>query len=327
MKNNVKYKSRHKESITTSLNSYDGDESFQSDKAVHSDVSFDSDNQYGQINITETMLAEYLNKYDNYQKIIEKVMPEEYQRIDQITANIYENCIEIYEREYEEEEELDYSYSYFNFENEIEKLRLEERSEEDIIKLMYILSITLSKYIHIHKDQFFSNYPHFESIKKKLSGEINNEINSSLIAKLGENFGKTINLSVNTTNKKTENKGEKQNAFSLGISCNNGAVHNIQISTEGGKKIGYLQSQSEKAFISKISKENCISILSDLYTSYELISKFLEHVVINFLALIEKYNKIVNCDKELVKIFLEELVILHLDDQFLKVSLFIYIPK
>jgi hypothetical protein len=322
MKASSKPKQRHKESNPNSKNSYDAEDSAYSDQAVISDNSYDSENKYPEGNITEKMLADYINKYNTYQEIIEKIMPDEMTKIDQIVSQIYETCMDIYERECEEEEnyELEGSISlYFNFDEEISKLKIEDRSNEDIIKLMYILSIHLSKYIHIHKEQY-NNYTEFENLKTKLYAEINNVINNknknnALTNSAGKNQPKdTISVkksenSISKTGTPTvvnENTidGSKYRSINMYPSSNN-----------------YLQNQHEYAFINKISKDNCITVLDDLYTSYGLISKFLEIVRDNFTNLIYTYNLIIKTEKDIISIFLEELAILLLDDPFFKVKM------
>mgnify|MGYP000361377849 FL=1 len=51
-------------------------------------------------------------------------------KIESIVDNIYDSCLDIYEREDDENCE-EYSFSYFNFIEEVSELKIEKRNEND----------------------------------------------------------------------------------------------------------------------------------------------------------------------------------------------------
>ncbi len=131
------------------------------------------------------LINDHKIKYEKLRPIMEKVMSNEIQKIESIIDNIYESCIDIYERE-EDEDFEEYSFSYFNFEDEIIELFIDQRDNNDIVKLMYILSYHLGAIIRTHKDNFYLNYSNHANLK--------NDIYSQMLK------DNTIPSSTNTTN-------------------------------------------------------------------------------------------------------------------------------
>ncbi len=315
MKSTTKIKDRGKQNNDNKLymtKIKDNNECF-SDQALYSND--DSDDELSNLSKstlfnTESFLSDHLLKYDNFRSIIEKVMPDEIMKIESIVDNIYDSCLDIYEREDDENCE-EYSFSYFNFIEEVSELKLDKRNDNDIIKLMYLLSYHLGKVIEVHKERFYQNYSNHENLKAKLYNEMSTEYNN-LLQKLSNNFPDIYKKS-NPTTKKPSDQKENLNTNDINLANNYKKLFMYPLKA-------YHFQNKEYAFINKIPKESCYSILDDLYTSYDFISKFLELVCNNFSNLIIRYNMIIGEEKNIQKIFIEEFSSSVIEDPFFKVS-------
>jgi len=322
MKPSSKYKEKSKKQEKQKENQKDTQQKQdnQNEKAIKSIINENDSNEKGnpnQSNLifnTEKILKEHIVKYQTFRPFIEEEMSDDISKIVTVLEDLYEICIKLYETE-EEENYEDYSFDLFCL---IEELKIDKRDDNDIIKLMYILSYSLDKSIEYHNEKFYEDYSNHEKLKVNLIKEIgviqnkqssifnvisnshsNNHSNSTIANT------QYIPNTVNTVN----SEYTKNDYFSLLISS---GIKSMRLSKE------------EIKCIERLTKEICFEIIDDLFTYFLFISRFLEQVTLSFTNLIVKFNLIVGEEKNLNKIFLEEYSILILKDVLLKVSKIIY---
>ena len=264
------------------------------------------------INVTSKFIENYLKKYNTYQDIIETIMKDEMDYVEAALTKLYE----ISEETWNNNEE-DKFYPYF-IEDISNFIRITERSPEDIIKLMYVLTIKINKVIQYHIEDF-TKYESavYREVKSNLINEINQEYNNNLKAKLGNNIVINNNLNSNNNNNEANKAKNKNNNIN---NNNNYSQHifgnSFDSTTHSFNSFNYI---NEMSIINKLNIKDCYSVLDDLYTSYKVILRFLDNVYINFKDLISGYDMLLNVEKDLNKIFLEEFSILILEDSFFKV--------
>lgn len=256
-------------------------------------------NQVNQQSIfnTELILKEHIVKYQTFRPFIEEIMREDISKIVTVLEDLYEICIKLYETE-EEENYEDYSFDLFCL---IEELKIDKRDDNEIIKLMYILSYSLDKSIEYHNEKFYEDYSNHEKLKVSLISEI-----SSIQT---GNFSNCIGNPCSSSNTSNANSlisnVSSNDYFSLLISS---GLKGVKLSKEEGK------------IIEKLTKETCFEVIDDLFTYFLFISRFLEQVTLSFSNLIVRFNLLIGEDKNLNKIFLEEYSVLILKDVLFKVS-------
>lgn len=256
-------------------------------------------NQVNQQSIfnTELILKEHIVKYQTFRPFIEEIMREDISKIVTVLEDLYEICIKLYETE-EEENYEDYSFDLFCL---IEELKIDKRDDNEIIKLMYILSYSLDKSIEYHNEKFYEDYSNHEKLKVSLISEI-----SSIQT---GNFSNCIGNPCSSSN--------TSNANSLISNVSSNDYFSLLISS--GLK-GVKLSKEEVKIIEKLTKETCFEVIDDLFTYFLFISRFLEQVTLSFSNLIVRFNLLIGEDKNLNKIFLEEYSVLILKDVLFKVS-------
>lgn len=256
-------------------------------------------NQVNQQSIfnTELILKEHIVKYQTFRPFIEEIMREDISKIVTVLEDLYEICIKLYETE-EEENYEDYSFDLFCL---IEELKIDKRDDNEIIKLMYILSYSLDKSIEYHNEKFYEDYSNHEKLKVSLISEI-----SSI---------QTVNFSNCIGNPCSSSNTSNANSLISNVSSND--YFSLLISS--GLK-GVKLSKEEGKIIEKLTKETCFEVIDDLFTYFLFISRFLEQVTLSFSNLIVRFNLLIGEDKNLNKIFLEEYSVLILKDVLFKVS-------
>lgn len=261
-------------------------------------------NQVNQQSIfnTEIILKEHIVKYQTFRPFIEEIMREDISKIVTVLEDLYEICIKLYETE-EEENYEDYSFDLFCL---IEELKIDKRDDNEIIKLMYILSFSLDKSIEYHNEKFYEDYSNHEKLKVSLINEISSIQTGSYSNSIGN---PCVSSNVSSLISSVSNSNEY---FSLLISS---GLKGVKLSKE------------EVKIIEKLTKETCFEVIDDLFTYFLFISRFLEQVTLSFSNLIVRFNLLIGEDKNLNKIFLEEYSVLILKDVLFKVSksFFLYI--
>lgn len=275
---------------------------------------------FNDIKVTNKFIEHYLNKYNSYQSIAENVLKDEMEFIENVLVKLYEVAEENWENDFNEKfypcivEEL----SSF--------LKINDRSPEEIIKLMYVLTVKINKIIYYHIEEFTKNESTvYDEIKNNLINELNQEYNNNLKAKLGNNIIKSNSIEINGSNlfdfsKNNINNNNNFNARKTSYNSYNQHIfgNSFDSTSNSYNNFNYI---NEIAIINKLTIKDCYIILDDLHTSYKVINRFLDHVYSNFEELIIGYNKLLNIEKDINKIFLEEYSILILEDSFFKVRI------
>ncbi len=311
MKPNVKKKDNKP---VKELKSTINPDEFFSDHAMYSnDSDYDID-EIAKSNVlnAEGYLSEHLIKYETFKPIIEKLIPEDINKIDNILNRIYKMLIDFYDFQQQQDEEenyLDFSYTFFDLTEEINELNITSKSCEETVKLIYVLSYMVSrKIIEIKKDRFYDFYTTMNTQKAKIYTDLSSEY-EILMKKL------TGNSNMETAKKLINDSGIESNS-----SNKDNSISNFRKIFMYPLKDYHIQNQ-EYTFINKIPKKSCIPFLEDLFDLYDFMSRYFELVCSNFQSLIINYNIIISEERDLNKVFLAEFASSIIEDPFLKVRL------
>lgn len=292
---------------------------FFSDHAMYSNDSDYEIDEIAKSNVlnAEGYLSEHLMKYETFKSFIQKLIPSDISKIENILNKIYKMLIDFYDFQQQQDEEenyLDFSYTFFDLTEEINELKITSRTSEETVKLMYVLSYQVSKkIIEINKERFYDYYTLTNTPKAKIYTDLSSEY-KLLMNKL--TAGSNVNLSsLESTKKPLKESGLEANKTAL-----DNSISNFRKMFMYPLKDYHIQNQ-EYTFINKIPKKCCIPILEDLFDLYDFISRYFELVCSNFQSLIINYNIIISEERDLNKVFLAEFASSIIDDPFLKVSL------
>lgn len=243
---------------------------------------------------SDSSISEKLLKYELYKSILEKAIPEESTIIKNVISELYETLLDIHNKEVSSENlntSNDYSFSFFDFSEVLSKLNIEKRSDDDIVKIMFSISNTLEKYIERVKENFFNEYKNknLKSLSTKCLSY--KQISLEYMKILNEIGGQA--------------KKDESNKSGYVKFCNN----------------NYYFKNKEYAYINKIPKDICIMVLNDLSDSYYFITKLIDQVYNNFLDVISRFFQILNEEKDMSRIFLEDFSMSLIEDTYFKVSM------
>lgn len=253
--------------------------------------------------ISENMLSEYLEKYDEYWTNNLVLMPEESKLIFEVVNEINSIGMFIYSKSDESEDSIS---NFFNYKEEIELLKLEVRAEDEIVKIMFILSHNISTIIKDLTSNINSNYFHLG--KDNIILKAHTAEYDSLITKLNCNW-------LNTRKKSQQDFKKNNKRVSPEITCL--STYNYLLTNS--MKMYHFEIQ-EYAFINQISKEICFKMLTDLNYMYDYVIRFLKYICRYFHKLIELYNLTMKSSKDLSKIFIEEFFVFIVQNPVFKVS-------
>lgn len=231
------------------------------------------------------------------------------------------------------------------------EMKLDSRSQDEIVKLMYLFTLVQFNIISKYLDNFISHPKNYDRIREKYVNEIVNERISANFINL-----KSLNsiISKNSTTNKINNYNNIKNSkkednikcskyyytiYSSGLHSHFASLFKTpsslfnsvsksnstccgSVNTEKLLSLKEKFKKSEIDFINSLKMEECEAILEDIYSAYELMSRTLEASLNIFDNLITLYQK--HCSiqiEDISVVFIYEIIRKINEDPFYKVSI------